>query len=261
MHVTRKVEGRLERSEGWGTQRFVRLTWLIDRELGGCEHGAVGRMTIDPGGFQPLHRHPGAEEVTVVLSGSGTALCAGEEVPFRAGNVLHAPAGAAHGVAAGGERLDLLVVASAPGAAAAGWEEGAGGGPSARLLSGGEADEQELDDPETGFVGMHARRLVDAGICDSDSLVIGASRFVPGIGTHELHRHPGAAEFFVLLEGDGAHLDLRGGQVPVAPGDAALLGASAWHGFRNTGPREARAISGFLGSASFDAAGYELPVS
>lgn len=261
MHVTRSSEGRLDRSEGWGTQPWVRLAWLLDRELGGCEHGAVGRMRIDPGGFQPLHRHPGAEEVSVALSGSGTALCGGEEVPFREGSVLHAPAGAAHGVAAGGERLDLLVVIAAPDAAAAGWEEGAGAGLPARVLSGQEAAEQELDDPAAGLVGVHARRLVDSGICGSDSLALGRSRFAPGIGTHELHRHPSAAEFFIVLEGDVAHLDQRGREVAVAPGDAALLGAAAWHGFRNKGVREAQAIFGFLGSASFDAAGYELPVA
>jgi quercetin dioxygenase-like cupin family protein len=261
MRLTRRNEGREERSNGWGSQPGVRLSWLIDSELGGSEHGAVGRMRVDRGGAQASHRHPRSEEATLVLSGRGAAVVAAGEQPLEQGNVLYAPAGATHAVLAGEEPLDLLVVTAAADAEAASWEEGAGSddGPRARVLTGLEADEQELDDASIGFLGMHARWLVEAGVCGSDSIVVGRSRFAPRGGVHELHRHPRTAEFFIVLEGEGAHLDEDGSEVPVEPGDAALLEAGSWHGFRNKGSEEARAVFGFLDVPSLDDAGYELP--
>jgi quercetin dioxygenase-like cupin family protein len=235
------------------------MTWLIDSELGSAR-SAVGRMTVEPGGFQAVHRHPGGEEVSVVLSGSGSAVVAGEEVGLEPGNVLYAPPGAAHAIAAGAEPLDVLVVTSAADAASAGWEDGgASAGLEACLLSGLEVDEQELDDASIGFLGMYARWLVDVDICGSDSLVVGRSRFAPDGGAHEHHRHLGTAEFFIVLEGEGAQLEEDGSEVPVEVGDAALLERGGWHGFRNTGDAEVHAIFGFLDVASFDDAGYELP--
>jgi quercetin dioxygenase-like cupin family protein len=252
MHVTKGNEGRLDRSEGWGTQDSIELRWLIDTELGGSRHGAVGRMRVDRGGAQAIHRHPESEEASLVLSGSGSAVVGGAEVPLEPGNVVFAPAGTAHAIAAGEEPLDLIVVTTAPNSAAAGWEDAADS-------AGLEVDEQELDDTAIGFIGMHARWLVDAGICGADALVLGRSRFRPGDGTHELHRHPATAEFFIVLEGEGSHLDEDGSEVAVDPGDVALLGAGSWHGFRNKGAEEVHAIFGFLDVPSLDDAGYELP--
>ncbi len=231
MHVTKLAEGRPERRAGWGTQCLTDLSWLLDSELGGCEHGAVGRMTIEAGGEQEPHRHPGAEEVAIVLEGDGTALAGGRWLPLRAGELLRAPAGAAHALRAGAEGLDLLVVLSAGSAAAAGWEAGEGSaGPEARLLTGLESDGAGLDE----------------------------LRFTPGGGAHELRRRPGGAEFLVLLAGEGALLAAGGEEVAVGPGDAALLPPGSWHGFRNIGPAEVRAVSGSL-AAAFHAPGRELP--
>ena len=233
MHVTKLAEARPERGAGWGTQSLTDLSWLLDGELGGSEHGALGRMTIEAGGEQEPHRHPGADEVAVVLEGRGTALAGGSRLPIEAGNLLHAPAGAAHALRAGAEGLDLLVVLSAASAAAAGWEagEGSDGGAEARLLDSLRTDEVELDEV----------------------------RFAPDDGAHDLRRHPGAAEFFVLLAGEGARLDEDGEEVPVGRGDATLLSPGSWHGFRNTGSREARGVLGLLVAAGLDAARYELP--
>src|SRR5882757_6060388 len=93
MHLTKLCEARPERGEGWGTQPLTDLSWLIDAELGDSEHGAVARMTIEAGGDQEPHRHPGSEEVTLVLEGNGSALIDGAWVPIEEGNLLHAPAG------------------------------------------------------------------------------------------------------------------------------------------------------------------------
>jgi quercetin dioxygenase-like cupin family protein len=290
MHLTKLCEARPERGEGWGTQPLTDISWLIDADLGDSEHGAVGRMTIEAGGAQEPHRHPGSEEVTLVLEGSGRALIDGAWVPIGEGNLLHAPAGASHALSAGPEGLDLLVVLSASSAAAAGWEpadtpsspttiasevgeEGVSqgvppaaqtasspGGPAgaARVLSGQENEEIELDDPATGFIGMNARWLATDEICGTGSVVVGASRFAPEGGAHELHRHAEAAEFFIVLSGQGAQLDEDGAEVPVEVGEAALLPKGSWHGFRATGPEEVSAVFGFLGATSLDRAGYEL---
>ena len=77
MHLTKLCEARPERAAGWGTQPLTDLSWLIDADLGASDHGAVARMTIEAGGGQEPHRHPGSEEVTLVLEGDGTALVDG----------------------------------------------------------------------------------------------------------------------------------------------------------------------------------------
>jgi quercetin dioxygenase-like cupin family protein len=298
MHLKKLCEARPERGAGWGTQPLTDLSWLIDADLGDSDHGAVARMTIEAGGGQEPHRHPGSEEVTLVLEGEGRALVDGCWEPIEAGNLLHAPTGSTHALTAGPEGLDLLVILSAPSAAAAGWEpadtpsspttnasevgeEGVSQGapdagrseppptaataaptvgaiPSARLLTGRETEEIELDDPATGFIGMNARWLATDEICGTGSVVVGASRFAPEGGAHELHRHAEAAEFFIVLCGEGAQLDEDGAEVPVEVGEAALLPKGGWHGFRATGPEEVRAVFGFLGATSLDRAGYEL---
>lgn len=281
MHLTKLCEARPERDAGWGTQPLTDLSWLIDGDLGGSDDGAVARMTIEAGGGQEPHRHPGSEEVSLVLEGSGSALVDGAWVVIEAGNLLHAPPGSVHALAAGPEGLDLLVVLSAPSAAAAGWEASArtpaaqtspadtaspattaavavAGVAVSRVLTGVETDEVTLDDPATGFIGMNARWLATDEICATGSIVVGASRFAPEGGAHELHRHAEAAEFFIVLSGEGAQLDEDGNEVPVEVGEAALLPKGAWHGFRATGPEEVRAVFGFLGATSLDRAGYEL---
>jgi quercetin dioxygenase-like cupin family protein len=270
MHLTKLCDARPERGAGWSTQPLTDLSWLIDADLGGSAQGAVARMTIEAGGGQEPHRHPNSEEVTLVLEGSGSALVDGRWESIEAGNLLHAPAGAAHALTAGPDGLDLFVVLSAPSAAAAGWEPAntpssptslatkVGEEGVSRLLTGLETEEIELDDPATGFIGMNARWLATDEICATGSIVVGASRFAPEGGAHELHRHGEAAEFFIVLSGEGVQLDEDGSEVPVEVGEAALLPKNSWHGFRNTGAEEVRAVFGFLGATSLDSAGYEL---
>jgi quercetin dioxygenase-like cupin family protein len=283
VRLTKLCDARPDASAGWSTQPLTDLSWLIEDDL-----GAVARMTIEAGGGQEAHRHPNSEEVTLVLEGSGSAMVAGRWESIEAGNLLFAPAGAEHALAAGPDGLDAIVVLSAPNAAAAGWEaahtpssptliagevgeegvsEGAPPGrdhpefrtiPAARVLSGTETDEVTLDDPATGFIGMHARWLATDEICATGSIVVGSSRFAPEGGAHELHRHGEAAEFFIVLSGEGVQLDEDGSEVPVEVGEAALLPKNSWHGFRNTGTEEVRAVFGFLGATSLDTAGYEL---
>lgn len=49
---------------------------------------------VPPGKMScPYHFHHGEEEMFIILQGSGTLRVAGEQVPVRAGDVIHIPAG------------------------------------------------------------------------------------------------------------------------------------------------------------------------
>lgn len=76
----------------------------------------VGLNTFEPGQSHRLHTHEGMDKVYHVLMGQGHFLLDGREVPMRAGQMLVAPDGVAHGVRnSGEERLVILaVLAPAP---------------------------------------------------------------------------------------------------------------------------------------------------
>jgi mannose-6-phosphate isomerase-like protein (cupin superfamily) len=77
----------------------------------------VGLNAFEPGQSHELHTHQGMDKVYSVLTGSGYYLLQGRELPMKAGDVLTAPAGAAHGIRnPGPERLLVLaILAPAPG--------------------------------------------------------------------------------------------------------------------------------------------------
>jgi mannose-6-phosphate isomerase-like protein (cupin superfamily) len=64
----------------------------------------------DPGGAQPPNSHPDSDEVFTFLSGSGTAVCDGEQVDVAAGDTLRLPAGTVHRIEnTGAGRLYAIV--------------------------------------------------------------------------------------------------------------------------------------------------------
>jgi mannose-6-phosphate isomerase-like protein (cupin superfamily) len=70
----------------------------IARELVGAEHGAgVCLLFVDapPGDGPSLHRHP-YEEIFIIQEGSCTFHVDGDEFEAAAGDIVIAPAGAAH---------------------------------------------------------------------------------------------------------------------------------------------------------------------
>ncbi|MFY0579771.1 cupin domain-containing protein [Cystobacter fuscus] len=78
----------------------------------------------------------------------------------------------------------------------------------------------------------------------------------PG-GSHQLHRHPHADEFFLVLQGGGEHLT-KDGPVRLNPGDLAYIPAGEWHGFQTDPGVTTRTVYGYLGAGSLAQAGYEL---
>ncbi|MBW6434877.1 cupin domain-containing protein [Actinoplanes hulinensis] len=107
-----------------------------------------------------------------------------------------------------------------------------------------------------GFVDMGVRWLVTAATLGARSLVVATSTFTPG-GSHDLHRHPSADEYFLVLSGGGEHLT-ESGPVPVGPGDLVHVPAGEWHGYRTSPGVVTRTVYGYLGAGDLDTAGYQL---
>lgn len=76
----------------------------------------VGLNAFEPGQEHALHAHAGQDKVYHVLEGEGLFLLEGRELPTRAGDLLVAPEGVAHGVrnTGAGRLLVLAVLAPAP---------------------------------------------------------------------------------------------------------------------------------------------------
>ncbi len=76
----------------------------------------VGLNAFEPGQQHALHSHAGQDKVYQVLEGEGWFLLEGQELSMRAGDLLVAPDGVAHGVRnPGPDRLLVLaILAPAP---------------------------------------------------------------------------------------------------------------------------------------------------
>ena len=76
----------------------------------------VGLNSFEPGQFHALHSHQGMDKVYQVLEGEGLVLLDGQELPIKAGELVVAPEGVAHGIRNTGTRrlLVLAVLAPAP---------------------------------------------------------------------------------------------------------------------------------------------------
>jgi len=76
----------------------------------------VGLNAFEPGQEHALHAHAGQDKVYLVLEGNGSFLLDGRELPMKAGDLLVAPEGVAHGVrnTGIGRLLVLAILAPAP---------------------------------------------------------------------------------------------------------------------------------------------------
>ena len=76
----------------------------------------VTQVTIAPGGTQPRHSHPQAEQIWIVQRGRGELLLEGSESrPLRAGEVVRTPAGEIHGLHnTGAEPFVYLAITTPP---------------------------------------------------------------------------------------------------------------------------------------------------
>ena len=76
----------------------------------------VGLNAFEPGQEHALHAHAGQDKVYQVIEGEGVFLLEGRELAMKAGDLLVAPEGIAHGVRnTGAQRLLVLaILAPAP---------------------------------------------------------------------------------------------------------------------------------------------------
>ena len=74
----------------------------------------VGLNAFEPGQEHALHAHAGQDKVYLVLDGDGLFLLEGRELPMKAGDLLVAPEGIAHGVRNSGNRRLLVLAMLAP---------------------------------------------------------------------------------------------------------------------------------------------------
>jgi quercetin dioxygenase-like cupin family protein len=72
------------------------IAWLIDKELVGSDQFVGGLSTLPPGTKAPLHTHPDAEEINVVLEGAGLFLTADGAEPIKKGDWQFIPKGVEH---------------------------------------------------------------------------------------------------------------------------------------------------------------------
>jgi|HubBroStandDraft_4_1064222.scaffolds.fasta_scaffold71891_2 quercetin dioxygenase-like cupin family protein len=107
-----------------------------------------------------------------------------------------------------------------------------------------------------GYAAMDVNWLVTDVTVNASGIALATSVFAAG-GSHDLHRHPNAAEFFFVLSGGGDHL-MADGAIQVNRGDTVWIPTGTWHGFRAHSGVTTRAVYGYLGAPSLEAAGYEL---
>lgn len=94
----------------WRVDKMGKSTLYESRRL------LVGVNAFEPGQAHTLHAHAGMDKVYHVLEGEGRFLLEGRELPMKAGDLLVAPEGTAHGVRnTGASRLLVLaILAPAP---------------------------------------------------------------------------------------------------------------------------------------------------
>jgi quercetin dioxygenase-like cupin family protein len=238
-----------------------RRTWrLLDHARGGAEVGALALIELSGGAHIEPHRHPSAEQAVVVLEGEGVIATAAGDARATAGTVMFAPRGAWHAVRPRGPMRLLIAHGGTSGAiecepAADGTQAGE---PVAVVVDSDEIAYRDAHDPRLGFHHLSARWLVDGAGLGSHTLVVGQSWYATPDAAHDLHRHPHASEFLYLVEGEGIHVTGDRDEVALSAGDVTLVAPGEWHGFRVRGDHQARALFGFFGVSSRDAAGYEV---
>jgi quercetin dioxygenase-like cupin family protein len=234
-----------------------------------CYQRLVGAETFaGAGGMLSAHWLPAgsgiedvatAESAVYLLAGSALRRTgAGGDHLMAPGDAVYYPPGAARSLRTPAENGALFLEASAAIDSAP---------PSPELARGHAADEGHLvgavtDDgtgtlgADGGFAGMAVRWLVDQAGAGARYITLATSAFEPG-GSHELHRHRGADEFFLVLAGGGEHLTAAG-PLPIGAGVTVYIPRGEWHGFHTNPGVVTHAVYGYLGASSLDAAGYEL---
>ena len=81
------------------TRERVRSLQIVSQKSGISRAVVITRVTLEPGGIQPRHRHAASEQIWVALAGTATLLLDGErEEPLSAGHTYCFEPGEVHGI-------------------------------------------------------------------------------------------------------------------------------------------------------------------
>jgi quercetin dioxygenase-like cupin family protein len=238
-----------------------RTQWLVHPRLTPGARGLVAVEVLHDDVITSAHFIPTAESVTVLLTGKGTWV-GGTDPLLGPGEGAFNPPGTWRGLTPQGSDPTVLLTVYDSGRVQA--PEPVNDCPEAHqcgcriasLLDGCSADRGAVSGTAEGLVDVGVRRLASKDTVGTRSLMVAMSTFAPS-GRHELHRHPHADQFFLVLSGRGEHLT-QDGPVSLAPGDLVFIRAGEWHGFRADPAITTDVVYGYLGAGSLDQAGYDL---
>ena len=93
----------------WGN-----IQWLVSKQANGAGALTLGHTVVEPGGRNPLHRHPNCEEVLYVVSGEIEHIVEGwPTVRMKAGEAIWIPRNVLHrAINVGAIDAELLVAFS-----------------------------------------------------------------------------------------------------------------------------------------------------
>ncbi len=215
---------------------------LVSKDFGGADGGGVSVLVVTADASQVVRAGP-YEAGSVILRGDGK---------LAAGTVYQSGPGDSFTLRTGERGATLLTLQGAP------VECTQAVGSTARSFSLDEMTDKAAHNPALGFHHMTARMLIDAGNGGCRSFTLGMGTFAAGRGCHALHRHAHAEEVFYVWEGAGVHLTGDGAEHPLSAGELAFVPRNEWHGFKNTGSTQVRALFGYLGVGARADAGYEV---
>jgi quercetin dioxygenase-like cupin family protein len=84
----------LKAEDGWID---MDVRWLVTSENVGSENSVFGLTIFPPGSKHDIHRHPNAEEIEYIVSGSGVAQVGDDNVEISAGELVFVPRNEYHG--------------------------------------------------------------------------------------------------------------------------------------------------------------------
>ena len=98
-HPFKVAVGGTESSPGIPDRGWLNMDvrWLVTKETVGATKTVFGVTFFPPGARHELHRHPHAEEVEYLVSGSGTAYVGDDAIELGAGEAVFVPQNAYHG--------------------------------------------------------------------------------------------------------------------------------------------------------------------
>jgi quercetin dioxygenase-like cupin family protein len=73
------------------------VRWLVTKDTVGASQVVFGITNFPPGARHELHRHPNAEEVEYLISGSGTAYVGKDAIELGPGEAVFVPRDTHHG--------------------------------------------------------------------------------------------------------------------------------------------------------------------